>query len=78
MIEKHYRSRELADLLGIHPETLRRYAQQGRIKSVRIGLNRVYPESSVQQFLNANTEVPAVVSLAGRRQSRASTTQEAS
>ena len=79
MIEKHYPSREAADLLGIHPETLRKYAQQGRIESVRIGLNRVYPESALKRFLDANRETERVVSLAGRRQTRASTsTREAS
>lgn len=75
MIEKHYGSREAADLLGIHPETLRRYAQQGLIESVRMGLNRVYPESALKRFLDANRETERVVSLAARRQTRTSTTE---
>lgn len=75
MIERHYRSAEAADLLGIHHETLRRYAQAGRIESVRIGTNRVYPESALQAFLDEHREPARVVSLTARRQNRASTTR---
>lgn len=61
MIERHYKTRELAELLGIHPETIRRAAQRGELESVRIGLDRIYAESAVQRFLAANLD-PAVAS----------------
>lgn len=74
MIEKHYKTRDLADLLGIHPETIRRAAAAGKLDSVRVGLDRIYPESAVQAWLDENRETPRVVSLDRRRQTRASAT----
>jgi excisionase family DNA binding protein len=71
VIERHYKTREVAELLGVHPETIRRAAQRGEIESIRIGLDRIYAESAVQRFLAANVD-PAVATLNGRRQTRAS------
>jgi len=71
VIEQHYKTRELAQRLGIHPETIRRAAQRGELESIRIGLDRIYAESAVNQWLGANTD-PAVAALNGRRQTRAS------
>jgi excisionase family DNA binding protein len=71
VIERHYKTREVAQLLGVHPETIRRAAQRGELESVRIGLDRIYAESAVQRFLAANVD-PAVTALNGRRQTRAS------
>jgi excisionase family DNA binding protein len=71
VIERHYKTRELAELLGVHPETIRRAAQRGELESIRIGLDRIYAESAVQKFLAANLD-PAVAALNGRRQTRAS------
>lgn len=71
MIERHYKTREVAELLSVHPETIRRAAQRGELESVRIGLDRIYAESAVQKFLAANVD-PAVAALNGRRQTRAS------
>lgn len=56
MIERHYKTRELAELLGLHPETIRRAAQRGQLESVRIGLDRIYAESAVQSWLAANRD----------------------
>jgi excisionase family DNA binding protein len=56
VIERHYKTRELAELLGLHPETIRRAAQRGELESVRIGLDRIYSESAVQRWLDANRE----------------------
>ena len=56
MIERHYKTRELAELLGLHPETIRRAAQRGELESVRIGLDRIYSESAVQCWLDTNRE----------------------
>jgi excisionase family DNA binding protein len=51
MIERHYSTRELADLLRVHPETIRREAARQRLRSVRVGVERRYPESAVVEYL---------------------------
>lgn len=71
MIEQHYKTRELAKRLGVHPETIRRAAQRGELASIRIGLDRIYAESAVNRWLGANID-PAVTAMNGRRQTQAS------
>lgn len=71
MIEQHYKTRKLAERLGVHPETIRRAAQRGELESIRIGLDRIYAESAVKRFLAAKVD-PAVAALNGRRQTRSS------
>ena len=56
MIERHYKTRELAKLLGLHPETIRRAAQRGELESVRIGMDRIYAESAVERWLDGNRD----------------------
>jgi len=63
VIERHYKTREVAELLGLHPETIRRAAQRGQLDSVRIGLDRIYPESSIQCWLEANRETRSSTTL---------------
>lgn len=75
MIERHYKTAELAELLSIHPETIRRAASAGKLESVRIGVDRIYPESAVQAWLDSTRETPRVVQLSSRRKTPASTTQ---
>ena len=62
MIERHYKTRELAELLGLHPETIRRAAQRGQLESVCIGLDRIYSESAVQRWLDSNRECAPIAS----------------
>jgi excisionase family DNA binding protein len=50
-IEQHYTTRELAELLSVHPETIRREAARGRLRSVRVGAERRYPQSAVGEWL---------------------------
>jgi excisionase family DNA binding protein len=50
-LEQHYTTRELAELLAIHPETVRREAARGRLQSVRVGAERRYPQSAVEAWL---------------------------
>jgi excisionase family DNA binding protein len=51
VIERHFSTRELAELLKAHPETIRREAMRGRLRSVRVGSERRYPESAVREYL---------------------------
>lgn len=67
MIERHYKTRELAKILGIHPDTIRRAAQRGELESIRIGLDRIYAESAIERWLGANLD-PVVAALNRRRQ----------
>jgi excisionase family DNA binding protein len=71
MIERHYKTRELAKILGIHPDTIRRAAQRGDLESIRIGLDRIYAESAINRWLGANLD-PSVAALNRRRQTRPS------
>ena len=73
MIERHYKTRELVALLGLHPETIRRAAQRGQLVSVRIGLDRIYAESAVQGWLEANRDRAAAASARYNGDTRAST-----
>jgi excisionase family DNA binding protein len=50
-MERHYRTKELAELLAANPETIRRAAASGELKSVRVGSERRYPESAVREYL---------------------------
>lgn len=72
MIEKHYKTRELAALLGIHPETIRRAAAAGKLESVRVGLDRIYPESAVETWLDLSREKQQPVSADRRRKTQTS------
>ena len=51
MIERHYRGQQLAKLLSVNPETIRRAAVAGALGSVRVGRERRYPESAVKDWL---------------------------
>ena len=73
MIERHYKTRELAELLGLHPETIRRAAQRGQLASVRIGLDRIYAESAIQCWLEANRDRAAAAGARLNGDTRAST-----
>lgn len=55
-IERHYTTRELADLLAVNPETIRREAMRGRLRSVRVGSERRYPHSAVVEYLARRDE----------------------
>jgi excisionase family DNA binding protein len=51
VIERHYTTRELAERLSVNPETIRREAARGHLKCVRVGSERRYAESAVQEYL---------------------------
>jgi excisionase family DNA binding protein len=54
--EQHYTTRELAELLSVHPETVRREAARGRLRSIRVGAERRYPQSAVAEWLRDREE----------------------
>jgi excisionase family DNA binding protein len=51
VIERYYRTAELAELLSVHPETIRRAAASGALRSIRVGRDRRYAESAVAEWL---------------------------
>ncbi len=56
MIEKHYTTAELCELLHLHEETVRKYARTGELASVRMGNDRRYSESAVRVFLKSRED----------------------
>lgn len=54
---KLLRIREAAELLGINPETLRRWDNEGRLKAIRIGKrqDRRYRPEDVQKIIEGKT-----------------------
>jgi excisionase family DNA binding protein len=55
-LEKHYKTRDVAELLSVHEETVLRLAQCGNLRSVRVGSERRYPESAIVEFLERNVD----------------------
>jgi excisionase family DNA binding protein len=51
VIERHYTAAQPAELLAVHPETVRRAAAAGLLRSVRVGRDRRYPETAVRDWL---------------------------
>lgn len=52
-IEQHYTTAQLAKLLSVNDETIRRAAQRGELRSIRVGRDRRYAETAVQDWLAA-------------------------
>jgi excisionase family DNA binding protein len=73
MIEPHYKTRELAKILGLHPETIRRAAQRGELESIRIGMDRIYAESAVNRWLDGHKDQGARATRQVNGDTRAST-----
>lgn len=42
MAEKLYKAQELAEIFGVHPETIRRLGRQGRIERYKCGASVRY------------------------------------
>lgn len=52
-LERHYTTRELAELFGLNEATIRRAAMRGELASVRFGHRRRYAHSAVVAWLDA-------------------------
>lgn len=55
-IDRHLTTTELAELLAVHPETIRRAAASGALRSVRVGRERRYAETAVRNWLEGHVE----------------------
>jgi len=50
--EQKYTLSEAANLLGVHPDTVRRWNNTGKIRSIRVsGGWRRFPESEIKRLL---------------------------
>ena len=51
VMERMYTTKQVADAWSVNPETIRRLAARGLLRSVRVGSERRYPESALQEYL---------------------------
>ena len=56
-LEQHYSPKTLAELLDCSTETLRRAASAGDLRSVRVGADRRFPESAVNEWLRRGSDL---------------------
>lgn len=52
MIERHYTTTEVASLLAVNPETVRRLASRGLLRFVRVGAELRFAESAIREYLD--------------------------
>lgn len=50
--DRYFTGKTLAELFQVHPETIRRAAASGALRSVRVGAERRYPESAVEEWIS--------------------------
>jgi excisionase family DNA binding protein len=55
VIERHYTTAQVATLLAVNPETVRRLAARGDLRFVRIGAELRFPESAISEYLDRQT-----------------------
>jgi excisionase family DNA binding protein len=55
-LERHWTTKQVADLLTIDEETVRRAARRGDLPSIRIGNDRRYPESGLVAWIESLAE----------------------
>jgi len=51
---KYYSPEEIAELLNLHPATIRKWIRQGKLKAVKLGRVWRIMEEDLQEFLNQN------------------------
>jgi excisionase family DNA binding protein len=52
-MERLYTGKEVARAWSVNPETVRRLAARGLLRSVRVGSERRYPESALREYLES-------------------------
>ena len=55
MIERHYKTEEVAALLSVNPETVRRLAARGELRFVRVAAELRFAESAIREYLDRQT-----------------------
>jgi len=61
--ERLYRIGEVSTMLGVHPNTIRRWEKQEKIKIIRIGMgHRRIPESEISRILHQTSTTPSPAS----------------
>jgi excisionase family DNA binding protein len=53
VIEPHYTVKQLAEWVGLNPETIRREAAKGNLNALRFGKDLRFPESAVMEWLES-------------------------
>jgi PTS system nitrogen regulatory IIA component len=48
---------EVAAILKLSESTIYKYAEKGKIQSIKIGSNLRFTEEQIQQFLSLNTQI---------------------
>ena len=56
-----YKIGEASRILGVHPNTLRKWEREGKIKAVRIGRDRVFLEEEIMKLLGKERDNVAVL-----------------
>lgn len=59
-VESHFNTRQVAELLAVCDETVRRAAARGELRSLRAGHDRRYSESAVREWFQLLAERAAV------------------
>jgi len=55
-MDEMYRTGQAARLLGVHPHTLRRWSDEGRIHCVQLGKERRFPASEIRRLRGEQNE----------------------
>jgi excisionase family DNA binding protein len=55
VIERLYTTKEVAEAWSVNPETVRRLAARGLLRSVRVGSERRYPASALREYLESRS-----------------------
>ena len=55
VVEPHYRTAQVAALLAVNPETVRRLAARRKLRFVRVGAELRFPESGIREYLDKQT-----------------------
>jgi len=56
VIEPHYTVKQLAEWICLNPETIRREASKGKLRSLRFGKDLRFPESAVKEWLESKRD----------------------
>jgi excisionase family DNA binding protein len=51
IVERMYTTKQVAEWWSVNPETIRRLAARGLLRSVRVGSERRYPKSALREYL---------------------------